>query len=476
MAVAIISGNCGLSPRVRGKPAREILRWPAGRSIPACAGEAAQPLMSAAVSRVYPRVCGGSVDEPWVDSRIYGLSPRVRGKLDADDGCLHHVGSIPACAGEATPLPVLWTAATVYPRVCGGSGVVVDVVTPDVGLSPRVRGKPLHPSLSPPHPGSIPACAGEAGNRRRRGWRRGVYPRVCGGSWGLALLVQRYEGLSPRVRGKRESPRRWTGTPRSIPACAGEASAAVSAIAGGAVYPRVCGGSQAPRRGWRSVAGLSPRVRGKRVCTGASDSSSGSIPACAGEAGGRWRGACGQQVYPRVCGGSFPSANRTKGRPGLSPRVRGKRLPAEVNPGTIGSIPACAGEARWVECEHGATAVYPRVCGGSAGCGGCACGGDGLSPRVRGKLAADEIQAAYLGSIPACAGEAAADASALAPPAVYPRVCGGSRCREFVFGLARGLSPRVRGKRPAHLWLAAVHGSIPACAGEAAQAFSTVTR
>ena len=50
-----------------------------------------------------------------------------------------------------------------------------------------------------------------------------VYPRVCGGSkfindnWGNA------EGLSPRVRGKRDGGRRPQRGERSIPACAGEA-------------------------------------------------------------------------------------------------------------------------------------------------------------------------------------------------------------------------------------------------------------
>ena len=50
-----------------------------------------------------------------------------------------------------------------------------------------------------------------------------VYPRVCGGS--VAGFGGRHiaEGLSPRVRGKRDELLPPAGVERSIPACAGEA-------------------------------------------------------------------------------------------------------------------------------------------------------------------------------------------------------------------------------------------------------------
>ena len=50
----------GLSPRVRGNPAREAEAAREERSIPACAGE---PFLYSAGSEpvvVYPRVCGGT--------------------------------------------------------------------------------------------------------------------------------------------------------------------------------------------------------------------------------------------------------------------------------------------------------------------------------------------------------------------------------------------------------------------------------
>ena len=70
--------------------------------------------------------------------------------------------------------------------------------------------------------------------------------------------------------------------------------------------------------------------------------------------------------------------------------------------------------------------VYPRVCGGTRTLIWKMRTGRGLSPRVRGNHSAATVALAYLGSIPACAGEPAGDSATLLPTRVYPRVCGGT--------------------------------------------------
>ena len=114
---------------------------------------------------------------------------------------------------------------------------------PAPGLSPRVRGKLDFQHDAYPALGSIPACAGEAHLRFFNGLKTAVYPRVCGGSDASRLACLLRAGLSPRVRGKPGRKRPVSLVVGSIPACAGEAWSTGGNGGTGRVYPRVCGGS-----------------------------------------------------------------------------------------------------------------------------------------------------------------------------------------------------------------------------------------
>ena len=213
----------GLSPRVRGKLRYSFIARPPLRSIPACAGEAGRRPGTADRQGVYPRVCGGSMAREWRDEGRGGLSPRVRGKRRRVPGGATSRRSIPACAGEARRQLAQQIPAEVYPRVCGGSvGEVLGGVLVD-GLSPRVRGKRRRGGGAPRRRGSIPACAGEAVIISLLCRGGGVYPRVCGGSPVSTASAYPHRGLSPRVRGKRAPAGTRQRHPGSIPACAGEA-------------------------------------------------------------------------------------------------------------------------------------------------------------------------------------------------------------------------------------------------------------
>ena len=90
------------------------------------------------------------------------------------------------------------------------------------GLSPRVRGNPLHDLPQSTQCRSIPACAGEPDIEVVGELKNGVYPRVCGGTRYQFSLPLPGLGLSPRVRGNQEPPGPSANPHRSIPACAGE--------------------------------------------------------------------------------------------------------------------------------------------------------------------------------------------------------------------------------------------------------------
>ena len=274
----------GLSPRVRGNRLNAVGQGYFRRSIPACAGEPVIIVLSIGVRRVYPRVCGGT---RWLrvrKGRWRGLSPRVRGNRPYCPHSGRGRGSIPACAGEPRAGDTATEPLAVYPRVCGGT---------------RKSSK-----INAPPPRSIPACAGEPRIKSVCSEHFGVYPRVCGGTSPVAHQVKPAWGLSPRVRGNQTGLLLTTPHPGSIPACAGEPLLLLSTAVNRRVYPRVCGGTPLTAATPASPTGLSPRVRGNPIPALPRPRRRWSIPACAGEPRRDPPAKCRRRVYPRVCGGT----------------------------------------------------------------------------------------------------------------------------------------------------------------------------
>ena len=313
-------------------------------SIPACAGDPLCIRRGALHTRVYPRVCGGSDGKPNLLCAECGLSPRVRGIREGRGAMMWPPGSIPACAGDPVAGYWLYSLAVVYPRVCGGSHREYGHNGQHKGLSPRVRGIPDIPRKSRPNRGSIPACAGDPPRMQPRSARLWVYPRVCGGSSAPISGSALTNGLSPRVRGIHGRHPRRRQDRRSIPACAGDPLALFSSPFSWTVYPRVCGGSYAVMQNGAIAPGLSPRVRGIHRSRQTHDNGPGSIPACAGDPAWRGRSASSDRVYPRVCGGSACPFLFAFFVDGLSPRVRGILRRDAERRDSPGSIPACAGD------------------------------------------------------------------------------------------------------------------------------------
>ena len=213
--------------------------------------------------------------------------------------------------------------------------------------------------------GSIPACAGEPGVPCRHRRSRRVYPRVCGGTSAGNFNCIGSFGLSPRVRGNRVADGDSDRYLRSIPACAGEPHHRSASSFYQAVYPRVCGGTRYQKKLPMQLKGLSPRVRGNHNAFGLSTETLGSIPACAGEPASLSGTSRANGVYPRVCGGTLPNQSTAVIRTGLSPRVRGNHIVTIDASDRQGSIPACAGEPRHGTAVGSVQQVYPRVCGGT---------------------------------------------------------------------------------------------------------------
>ena len=269
-------------------------------------------------------MCGGTSSPAETGKRGAGLSPRGRGNRIVGRQAPDYAGSIPACAGEPSWVPICRFSFS--------------------GLSPRVRGNLRRVGPEYVKSGSIPACAGEPATTAQQHLRCRVYPRVCGGTERSDPGRERERGLSPRVRGNRHRARLAATQMGSIPACAGEPYRLSAEYWSQRVYPRVCGGTPQLASELPQATGLSPRVRGNHYRQAGAGRNRGSIPACAGEPSAAIPPGQLTRVYPRVCGGTRQRKQCGEHGKGLSPRVRGNR-PSDIDGRSkLGSIPACAGE------------------------------------------------------------------------------------------------------------------------------------
>ena len=456
----------GPSPRVRGSRHPVAADRGGVGSIPACAGKPCASNSRSSETTVHPRVCGEAVEWLRDQGLVEGPSPRVRGSLQSPRSATMRLRSIPACAGKPRHPRSRGCRRWVHPRVCGEAASAGVICAKSEGPSPRVRGSPRQADDAHVRAGSIPACAGKPISNRFLFILCGVHPRVCGEAAAAGSAAESKRGPSPRVRGSRRVDDRRPQRGGSIPACAGKPRTPVFSASTNRVHPRVCGEACPPRIVATMATGPSPRVRGSRRMFDSFRLGAGSIPACAGKPGPRWRACPGDRVHPRVCGEAWPGAAAIAGRAGPSPRVRGSRRRRPVRRGGPGSIPACAGKPSAAATARRPHGVHPRVCGEAAVSVRAMVHARGPSPRVRGSP--DQLAVDYLsdGSIPACAGKP----TRWRPPRrcvrVHPRVCGEARSGKTHAASIGGPSPRVRGSPAAGIEPDVVDGSIPACAGK----------
>ena len=169
----------------------------------------------------HPRVCGENLVVRLRNAFAVGSSPRVRGKPHARGDRTRVRRLIPARAGKIRRASSRGWARRAHPRACGENRHLQHGRVVSHGSSPRVRGKRRTPRSPHPVGGLIPARAGKTRPSRPPPGRSPAHPRACGENSEGALAAVTTMGSSPRVRGKQvrhRPPRRR----RLIPACAGK--------------------------------------------------------------------------------------------------------------------------------------------------------------------------------------------------------------------------------------------------------------
>ena len=233
---------CGSSPRMRGTGGDDPVESPAGRFIPAHAGNSPLGYVGSRRYAVHPRACGEQCCRHCDHHSLDGSSPRMRGTDHRD---LHY---------RARP--------AVHPRACGEQYGHASFGEADDGSSPRMRGTDRRGTHRGKSRRFIPAHAGNSSGETPGGVRLTVHPRACGEQ----LLRRRFtgscRGSSPRMRGTDTPQRSSTSETRFIPAHAGNRRALPADTGQESVHPRACGEQGGTWYLDTPRGGSSPRMRG----------------------------------------------------------------------------------------------------------------------------------------------------------------------------------------------------------------------
>ncbi len=254
--------TAGSSPRARGTPRRTTRPRPPLRFIPAGAGNALTAFSSQDNDPVHPRGRGERRARGTIPMPRCGSSPRARGTRVHDESHLPAGRFIPAGAGNATPARSPRGSSPVHPRGRGERGHGLGAGVGGVGSSPRARGTlaGLPHQAAPDR--FIPAGAGNAATSWCGADPWTVHPRGRGeratayGAW------HEVYGSSPRARGTRLRQLAAADAERFIPAGAGNATACFLFLRAVTVHPRGRGERLLVNRFLQFGDGSSPRARG----------------------------------------------------------------------------------------------------------------------------------------------------------------------------------------------------------------------
>ena len=294
----------------------------------------------------YPHARGGTLGPTTFRMAWKSLSPRTWGNQPDDLRIAEVAGPIPTHVGEPRSRPSSHRSAWAYPHARGGTGGVGHARDLVDGPIPTHVGEPST------RPGRLP------GSR--------AYPHARGGTGADEPPVRRRPGLSPRTWGNLYTAKLRLKQAGPIPTHVGEPSHWRPSRSGSRAYPHARGGTSAPMRFTRSIAGLSPRTWGNPGRGSNWRPSRGPIPTHVGEpsASGVIRGRF--WAYPHARGGTIHSTPRAAAGLGLSPRTWGNQ---EVFAGEVfpdGPIPTHVGEPSRTAGQPREPTAYPHARGGTS--------------------------------------------------------------------------------------------------------------
>ena len=146
----------------------------------------------------------------------------MRGKRAPGGLTIDHVGLIPAHAGKTKRAAAIKAARAAHPRACGENSLSEFSAASSYGSSPRMRGKQMIRPNNAVTDGLIPAHAGKTLEGHKPVGDFGAHPRACGENVNWWFISSSIAGSSPRMRGKLGSSLLQYGSIGLIPAHAGK--------------------------------------------------------------------------------------------------------------------------------------------------------------------------------------------------------------------------------------------------------------
>jgi len=132
-------------PHACGELFQLILReFGGGWFIPTHVGNSCRAVNEAHLVPVHPHACGELVFKNFFCFRCIGSSPRMWGTHEHDGMKHRDIWFIPTHVGNSPGSNSRLTKITVHPHACGELGIVIWILLPSAGSSPRMWGTRLN--------------------------------------------------------------------------------------------------------------------------------------------------------------------------------------------------------------------------------------------------------------------------------------------------------------------------------------------
>ena len=165
---------------MRGKEFTLVDSFVECRITPAYAGKSIQLSSYGQGDWDHPRLCGEKKHRTYIDSKVKGSPPPMRGKASGFRPLLPVTRITPAYAGKRYKPEKRQGCRQDHPRLCGEKRFAFQSRTQLRGSPPPMRGKVITTFGLPLSYRITPAYAGKSGLRSKVERNYGDHPRLCG--------------------------------------------------------------------------------------------------------------------------------------------------------------------------------------------------------------------------------------------------------------------------------------------------------